>query len=71
MDKVYWIKFYEDGKFVTAIGQPHRDRYGAIAAITAYLLQIQNIGFQVIKDGPDSFHYERYGTVCAVRIEEE
>lgn len=71
MEKVYWVKFYEDGRFVTVIGQPHQTRGEAVVAASSFAVSISNAGFTVEQDGPDSFHYYRYGTTCAVKIEEE
>lgn len=70
MDKVYWVKFYEDGRFVSVLGQPQQDKTMAKMVMAEYLLQIHNLGFVIQEDGPDSFHYDRYGTVCSVRVEE-
>ena len=71
MEKVYWVKFYEDGRFVTAIGQPHQYKLDAIAAVTSLIFSIGEAGFSIVQDGPDVFHYDRYSTTCAVKIEEE
>lgn len=71
MDTVYWIKFYEDGKFVTVVGQPHQDRLDAKIALDFFALRIGSSGLKIEMDGEDQFHYDRYGTVCAVKIEEE
>lgn len=71
MEKVYWVKFYEDGRFVTAIGQPHQTRGEAVFAASSFAVSISNAGFSIVQDGPDGFHYDRFGTTCAVKIEEE
>ena len=71
MDTVYWIKFYEDGKFVTVVGQPHQTMVEAVVAAGLFAVSISNAGFSIVQDGPGQFHYDRYSTVCTVKIEEE
>lgn len=71
MEKVYWVKFYEDGRFVTAIGQPHQTWIEAVVAASSFAASISNAGFSIVQDGPGVFHYDRYSTTCAVKIEEE
>ena len=71
MEKVYWVKFFEDGRFVTAIGQPHQTLIEAVVAASQFAASISNAGFSIVQDGPDGFHYDRYSTTCAVKIEEE
>jgi len=71
MEKVYWVKFFEDGRFVTAIGQPHQTWIEAVVAASQFAASISNAGFSIVQDGPDGFHYDRYSTTCAVKIEEE
>ena len=69
--KYYFIKFYENGKLCSVMGQPEQEKAKAILRVTSYLLTVRGAGFEVEQDRPDCFTYDRYGTTCTVRIEEE
>lgn len=70
MEKVYYLSFYEGGRFSHHIGRAYDSKTEALAAITAYFLSMSSI-FDLRQDGPDCFTYDRYGTPCMVRIEEK
>lgn len=70
MDKVYWLMFYEGGTFSNAIGNPHSNKASALMALARFRSELQQQGFpvNVIDDG---ITYDRYGTPCMIKIEEE
>lgn len=66
---MYWLKFYEDGVFVTVIGQPH-DSFD-VAKSSLYILAAKmGIAGFAVNFGTNLFTYDRYGTLCTVKIEE-
>lgn len=71
MERVFWIKFYEDGVFCSAIGQP-KDTYGdAVYALASLAAQIAKQGFAIDYSQVGGFTYDRYGTLCTLKIEED
>ena len=70
MEKVYWLMFYEGGKFSNAIGNPHPNKAYALMALGLFRSELLQQGFpvNVIDDG---ITYDRYGTPCMIKIEEE
>jgi hypothetical protein len=71
-DKVWWLMFYEDGKFSNAIGNPHFTEDSAMRALAVYYSQMQHAGFEVTVDEKNhGITYDRYGTPCSIRIEEK
>lgn len=62
--------FYEGGTFSNAIGNPHPNKASAIIALARFRSELQRQGFpvNVIDDG---ITYDRYGTPCMIKIEEE
>lgn len=70
MDKVYWLMFYEGGTFSNAIGNPHSDRYSALRSLARFYSELLGQGFAV-KKIENGITYDRYGTPCMIKIEEE
>lgn len=62
--------FYEGGTFSNAIGNPHSNKASALMALARFRSELQQQGFpvNVIDDG---ITYDRYGTPCMIKIEEE
>lgn len=70
MEKVYWLMFYESGAFANAIGNPHSNKASALMALARFRSELQQQGFIVnVIDG--GITYDRYGTPCMIKIEEE
>lgn len=67
---MYFIKFYEDGKFCTVVGQPEEIKAEAATRLADLCMEINNQGFSVQYLGPLCFTYDRYGTQCVLRMEE-
>lgn len=67
---MYWLKFYEDGVFVTALGQPHDSINDAQMALVVMADRMHFAGFSVNFQDNKSFTYDRYGTLCTLKIEE-
>lgn len=70
MEKVYWLKFYEDGVFCSVIGQPYESIGKAIVALATHALKFRLLGFDVNSVGDHTITYDRYGTLCTLKIEE-
>lgn len=70
MEKVYWLRFYEDGKFVSAIGNPYGMLERAEVALTSYGAEFAQQGFQV-RYTRNAVSFDRNGTLCTLKIEEE
>jgi len=68
MDKVYWLSFYEDGAFSSYIGNPHQTREDAVGAMWVMFFNMKRL-FRATM-GSDGFVYDRYGTICAIKVEE-
>ena len=66
----YKIAFYENGAFASYLGTEFDDVADAMAAYTAYFLNVSAAGLTAEQHGPMCFTYDRYGTPCAVKIEE-
>lgn len=66
---MYWLKFYENGVFVTALGQPHDSFDSANLSLCVLADKMGFAGFAV-DFGTNLFTYDRYGTLCTVKIEE-
>lgn len=62
--------FYEGGTFSNAIGNPHSNKESAFIALARFRSELKRQGFpvNVIDDG---ITYDRYGTPCMIKIEEE
>lgn len=67
---MYWLKFYEDGVFVTALGQPHDSINDAQMALVVMADRMHFAGFSVNFPDNKSITYDRYGTLCTLKIEE-
>lgn len=71
MEKVYWLKFYEDGVFCSVIGSPHGVKAEAQLCMVSLVGKFQQQGFQVRIVDADTMTYDRNGTLCTLKIEEE
>ena len=67
---MYRIAFYENGQFTSYMGMLFESKSDAISALTSYSLNVTAAGLDVKFVGADCFTYDRYGTPCAIRIEE-
>ena len=67
---MYWLKFYEDGVFVTALGQPYYSINDAQMQLVAMADRMRFADFIVNFPDDKHFTYDRYGTLCTVKIEE-
>lgn len=67
--KKYRLAFYEGGKFSHFIGASHSTKAAAMAAFEDICDDLRDL-FEISLDGRESMTYNRYGTVCAVCIEE-
>ena len=67
---MYWVKFYEEGVFVTVVGQPHDSINDAQMKLVVMADKMHSAGFNVNFPDNKSFTYDRYGTLCTVKIEE-
>lgn len=70
--KKYRLAFYEGGKFSHFIGASHSTKAAAAVAFEEICDGLRDL-FEISIEGRDSLPYmtyNRYGTVCAVCIEE-
>lgn len=68
---MYWLKFYENGAFCSVIGNAHETLGTARLALASFALEFTRQGFKVTIDTKcDTLTYDRYGTPCAIKIEE-
>lgn len=67
---MYWIKFYENGVFVTALGQPYDSIDNAKLGLAVMASKMNFSGFTINYPDDNHFTYDRYGTLCTVKIEE-
>lgn len=70
MGRVFWIKFYEDGVFCSAIGQPYGSIDEAMLALVTHAFNFRSLGFDVNSVDDHTLTYDRYGTLCTLKIEE-
>lgn len=72
MERVFWIKFYEDGVFCSAIGNPHEELGDALLALVRLAGEFKSQGFLVTINLVEGYaKYDRYGTLCTLKIEED
>lgn len=71
MENVYWLAFYEGGRFSHYVRNPYQtweQAAGELAAMAEQLARVLPIRYDIQNE---CFTFDRYGTPCMVRIEKK